>query len=134
MGQEPRQEIPGEAIEAALSRLLASPEFAQSERMCKLLAYLVEATLGGRAGQIKETVIGVDVFGREPGYDPKIDGIVRTEARRLRAKLDEYYGGSGRQETLHIDLPKGAYVPFFVGTAPAPPGGLARSAGPKIWP
>ena len=93
---------------------------------------------GHDAGQIKETVIGVDVFGRGPGYDPKVDGIVRTEARRLRLKLEEYYGGSGRQETLRIDLPKGAYVPFFLQTATAPAGGAARPAGPamkpKIWP
>src|ERR1017187_675766 len=131
MGQETPQRIRGETIRPALARLLESPEFAQSERMRKLLVYLVNSVLGGRSGQIKETVIGVDVFGRDPGYDPKIDGIVRTEARRLRLKLQEYYAGAGQHETVRIDLPKGGYIPVFLETAAAPAAIAERK---RVWP
>jgi Tol biopolymer transport system component len=82
--------------------------------MRKLLAYVAASEIEGRGGQIKETVIGVEVFGRDPGYDPKIDGIVRTEVRRLRQKLLEYYLGSGKDDPVRIELPKGSYVPVFV--------------------
>src|ERR1022692_163236 len=131
MGQGTPQQIRGEAVRPALSRLLGSPEFAQSERMRKLLVYLVDAVLGGRAGHIKETVLGVDVFGRDPGYDPKIDGIVRTEARRLRLKLQEYYAGTGQHETVRIDLPKGGYIPVFLEAAVAPAAIVERK---RVWP
>jgi Tol biopolymer transport system component len=131
MGHATREQIRGEAIRAAVSRLLASPEFAQSERMQRLLQYLIGAVLDGRGGELKETVIGVDVYGRAPGYDPKIDGIVRTEARRLRLKLGEYYGGAGASEPIRIDLPKGGYVPVFEQTAP-PSSAKRRPAWLKI--
>ena len=136
MGQGAPHQIFGDAVRPAVSRLLGSPEFAQSERMRKLLVYLVDAVLGGRAEQIKETVIGVEVFGRDPGYDPKIDGIVRTEARRLRLKMQEYYAGTGQHETLRIDLPKGGYIPVFqepaVQEAAAAPAAIVERK--RVWP
>jgi hypothetical protein len=55
---------------------------------------------------------GVEVFGRKPGYDPKLDGIVRTEAIRLRARLEKYYADDGsRDPVVVIELPKGGYRP-----------------------
>ena len=39
--------------------------------------------------------------------------MVRVEARRLRARLAEYYGGEGRDNPIRIDLPKGSYVVEF---------------------
>jgi Tol biopolymer transport system component len=100
-------------VEAALARLNASPEFASSDQLRRLLAFLVKRTLEGRQDELKESVIGVEVFGRQPGYDPKLDGVVRTEARRLRLKLAQYYETSGRGDSLVFALPKGGYVPEF---------------------
>jgi len=37
----------------------------------------VERQLDGREGELKESVIGLEVFRRKPGYAPKLDGIVR---------------------------------------------------------
>ena len=65
------------------------------------------------ADALKETNVGVDVFGRKPGYDPRLDGVVRTEAIKLRARLKEYYEGEGRNDGVRIDLPKGGYVAAF---------------------
>ncbi|MBL8210203.1 MAG: PD40 domain-containing protein [Bryobacterales bacterium] len=100
-------------VRAALERLLASVEMSQSARMGQFLKFVVEEELAGQGSRLKETVVGVHVFGREPGYDPKADPVVRVEARRLRFKIQEYYQGSGQQEALRIELPKGTYQPRF---------------------
>lgn len=100
-------------IHAAVERICASPEWAQSPRMGQFLRFVTGQTLEGRGAEIKETVVGVHVFGREAGYDPKLDPVVRVEARRLRAKLLEYYAGSGSTDPVRVELPKGTYQPSF---------------------
>jgi len=97
-----------------LERVLASPGFAHNERLSRFLRFVVEKHLAGRPADIKESVIGVEVFRRSPDYDPKQDSIVRTEAARLRARLREYYVGDGKDDEWIIELPKGAYAPVFV--------------------
>lgn len=123
-------ELQAEAVLAHLGRVLASPKFARNERMSRFLRFVVESDLSGRTAALKESVIGVEVFGRKPGYDPQQDAIVRTEAARLRARLAEYYQGEGRTDTIVIDLPKGGYFPRFrqveaaggtIGSKSAPP-------------
>ena len=39
----------------------------------QLLTFVVGSTLKGEADHLKETTIGVSVFGRSPDYDPKAD-------------------------------------------------------------
>lgn len=102
-----------EAILAQLERILQSSVFAQSRRLDRFLRLTVEKTLSGRPDEIKEYLLGVEVFDRGDSYDPRIDPIVRVEARRLRDKLDEYYGNEGRADPIRILLPKGTYVPRF---------------------
>ena len=94
-----------------LERVLSSSCFARSERVSKLLRFLVERQLEGRENELKESVIGVEVFGRRPDYNPKLDSTVRTEAVRLRERLGRYYATEGSQDPLVIELPKGGYVP-----------------------
>src|SRR5262249_44709365 len=81
------------------------------------LRFIVEQHLEGRDGEIKESVLALEVFGRGPNHDPKQDSIVRTEAARLRARLGEYYLGEGKNDALVIELPKGGYSPVFRQTA-----------------
>ena len=76
-------------IRSAVRRVLASPEWSQSARLAQFLRFVVEETLSGAGPLLKETVIGVAVFQRDPAYDPKLDPVVRVEARRLRHKLLE---------------------------------------------
>ena len=74
-----------------------STGFVRNERLSQFLRFVVEQhLLGHDRGTVKESVIGTEVFGRKPGYNPKRDPIVRTEARRLRERLSEYYEGVGR--------------------------------------
>ena len=101
------------AIKAELERVLSSTHFARSERVSKLLRYLVERQLEGKEDQLKESVIGVEVYGRKPDYDTKLDSTVRTEAARIRSRLNRYYANEGSDDRLVIELPKGGYVPHF---------------------
>ncbi|MBS1854518.1 MAG: PD40 domain-containing protein [Acidobacteria bacterium] len=96
-----------------LERILGSREFASAERLGRFLRYVVERTLAGDRDSLKESVIGIEVFDRSPDYDPKSEPIVRTEARRLRARLDEYYQDSSRSPQVRILIPKGSYVGIF---------------------
>lgn len=104
-----------------LRRILASPRFAQSERMARFLRFVTEATLNGDADQLKETLIGVHVFDRDAGYNPKADAIVRVEARRLRALLADYYERYGERDPVRIEVPTGRYVAEFQVAKDAPP-------------
>lgn len=105
---------PEAAKKACLDRILASVEFAQAGKLQRLLRFLAGQALAGERAPVKETIIGVEVFEREPGYDPKIDSVVRTEVRRLRLKLQDYYTGSGSKDVVRIEIPKGAYQVVFV--------------------
>ncbi|MCW5965875.1 MAG: tetratricopeptide repeat protein [Bryobacterales bacterium] len=93
---------------------MASPRFRSSERLCQLLRFTVETALDGRAHQLKESVIAVEVFGREASFDPKLDAIVRVNMAKLRARLAEHYLGAGARDAVRIEYPRGAYVPLFV--------------------
>ena len=108
-------------VQAALERVLASAPFAGGGRAGSLLRYLVERTLDGRGDTLKEYVVGVELFNRGDQFDPRVDTIVRVEVRRLRAKLDEYYGGPGASDPMRIDVPRGAYVPTFTANGHAAP-------------
>jgi TolB-like protein len=116
--------IPPADVTAELERILASKGFATAGRLSRLLRYVVEKTLAGDAGQLKEYVVGVEVFDRDDKYDPRLDSIVRVEAGRLRSRLDEYYNGEGAASPIRISLPRGGYVAQFetreATTAPAP--------------
>jgi len=105
--------LPGEGVSAALENILGGPTFAQTTSLSRLLRYLVEETLAGRADRLKEYTLGVDVFGRGEAFNPKVDTIVRVQARRLRAKLVAYYEREGAADDLFIEVPKGGYVPDF---------------------
>ena len=104
--------------------------FSAAPRLAAFLRFIVEETLQGRGGQIKETTIAVQVFGRPPDFDPRLDSVVRAQATLLRRRLREYYLESPR-EAVVIEIPKGAYVPVF--RLPAAPVGDAAPARPRSW-
>lgn len=100
-------------IQRQLERILSSRLFRSAQTQRKFIRFVVEETLGGRASGLKEVIIGVEAFGRGDSFDPRLDPIVRTEARKLRVRLTRYYETEGRGDPLQIELPKGAYVPVF---------------------
>jgi TolB-like protein len=105
--------IPEEEIRDQLSRILESSMFIQSERLGRFLRFTVETTLAGEAGSVKEYLIGTEVYDRPPSYSPNEDSIVRSEARRLRRKLKEYYESDGQDDPVLIYYRPGSYVPVF---------------------
>ena len=105
--------IPVGEIRAELDLILRSRAFAQSHRIRRFLEFVVEEHLLGQPQRLKEYVIGLEVFDRREAFDPRVDSIVRVEARRLRNKLEEYYRSEGREDAVRILLRKGSYIPFF---------------------
>jgi hypothetical protein len=105
IAMDPRREL--------VERIIGSPSFIKSPRLCSFLRYICDLTLEGRTEEINEVNIGKKLFGRAPNYDPSIDGIVRSHASRLRQRLDQYFGEEGAHETLRLFIPKGGYTPIF---------------------
>src|SRR5580698_6436553 len=101
------------AVREQLKRLLAHSLFTNSKRYPVLLAYTVEQTLLGNAGELKERTIGIEAFGREPSYDVNLDPVVRTTAAEVRKRLIQYYYNPEHAGELLIELPVGSYIPSF---------------------
>lgn len=108
------------AVRAHVDKILASPGFVNSDRLRRLLDFTVQACLNGESSQLKEEVLGREVFDRDAAYDPRTDPIVRIEVRHLRQRLDEYYAGPGRGEPLRVEYSEGAYVPVVHAAETAP--------------
>jgi adenylate cyclase len=109
----PADGVPKTAVCEQLARIVDSPRFISSARLCRFLSHIVNRTIGGDLDSLKEFSIAMEVFERTSEYDPNIDAIVRVEARRLRAKLKEYYEGPGSNDLVLIGLRPGSYVPIF---------------------
>lgn len=103
-----------EEIRAELDRVLASATFVRSKRLGRFLRFTVEQCLDGHHQALKEYLVGVEVFNKLETFDPRIDSIVRVEARRLRSKLERYYQTEGREDHVVIQFRKGSYVPFIL--------------------
>jgi hypothetical protein len=98
---------------ALLKRVVVSEHFVKSPKLVKFLTYICEQVIAGNGAFINEQAVGMEVFGRPPGYDSNDDNIVRAHASRLRQKLEAYFHAEGRAEQLHIVIPRGCYVPTF---------------------
>src|SRR3984957_13575913 len=105
--------IDQQAIREELERVLESPIFEQSDRLARFLRFTVEVTLAGDGATLKEYLIGTEVYDRKPPYHPSVDSIVRSEARRLRNKLRQYYESAGKNDPVFIYYRTGSYVPAF---------------------
>lgn len=110
-----------EAVLEELHRVLSSTEFHSSKRCQGFLRYVVEATLSGRAEDLKERTIGIELFGRPASYEPTTDATVRVKAGEVRKRLQMYYAGAGAHDPIRIDLPAGGYVPEFTANRESEP-------------
>jgi tetratricopeptide (TPR) repeat protein len=119
---------------AALERILASEPFRPSAQLRVFLRYVVETTLRGEADRIRAFTIAVEAFGRDQGFNPQGDPIVRVEAARLRRAIEQYYAGPGADDPVEILVPRGGYVPRFsyrageAESVPAPDAATAATA------
>lgn len=128
---QPFGDHPPTVVDDALERVVASKTFRRSQRHQEFLHHVVRAALDGRHEELKEVVIGIEVFGRDIStYDPRQDPIVRVEAGRVREKLARYYADEGSGDAFEIQLPLGGYLPRLAGRSPgkAPPRNLGSIA------
>lgn len=96
-----------------LDKILASPAFANAERMRRYLKFIVEHALSSPNESLKEIAVGMALYAGNGDFDPRTTAVVRVDATRLRAKLLEYYSSEGAADPIVIDLPKGSYSPVF---------------------
>jgi hypothetical protein len=101
------------SINEQLERILNTPPLVSSPSLSRFLRYVVEETAAGRGGAIKEYTLGLNVFDRGDEFNPRLDPIVRVQARNLRSRLEKYYASQGVDDPIIIELPKGTYVPVF---------------------
>ena len=98
-----------DAILSQLEKVLSSETFVHSPQLCRFLRFIVEQEIAGQSDQLKEYVLGLQVLRKDESFDPRIDTAVRSEARRLRQKLAEYYQTEGKNDPIEIAVPKGSY-------------------------
>jgi len=113
----PLSQTEKDAVRAQLERILADPLFLNSKRYPSFLRHVVVQTLDGRADQLKERTLGIQVFGREADYDTGLDNVVRSTSGEIRRRLAQYYQDPAHESEIRIDLPAGSYIPRF---QPAP--------------
>jgi TolB-like protein len=118
-------------IRAEVDRILQSRGFARNERLSAFLRFVVEQELSGIGDQLKESIIGVEVFGRRADYDVRQDSVVRTEASKLRDRLAKYYATDGANGELIVELPKGGYRPAIRERDQMPLAGLNGAPSPS---
>lgn len=125
----PFSELTSAEVQEELARVLGSELFLKSPQLSRFLRFCVEETLAGQQECLKEQVLGTDVFRRPTPFDPRLDPIVRVEARRLRSKLDQYYAGEGAADPVIISFQRGDYTPRFIrATTSDGPAPAAKSA------
>ncbi len=138
MGQHTSSEAISHAdavrIREALVDVLQSAPFRTTNQCQSLLRYMVEHTLAGENDLLRERVIGNQVFGRRPDYEPSDDPVVRARAAEVRKRLAQYY--QDRADSLvRIDIPSGSYRAVFQWKTaqPAAPAIARRSLGSFRW-
>jgi adenylate cyclase len=120
-----------DAVISQLDKILGSSTFVRSKRLGRFLRFTVEQCLEGRQGALKEYLVGVEVFNKMETFDPRIDSIVRVEARRLRSKLEKYYQTEGRDDKIIVQFRKGSYVPQILSREQLNTLGVLDGSGPR---
>ena len=123
-------------IRDELEKIVGSRAFRDRETLRNLLEYLVDRTLDGTADNLKEYVIGVDVFGKPAGYDPQTDASVRVQIGKLRRNSKSIIS----TEHSRLGSDSASKAPFHSfhgapngnrGAAAKPCAGPSRGVGPR---
>src|SRR5690242_15671500 len=125
-----------DAVRAEIGRLLESPAFRTSKRCREFLEYIVEHTMNGSSGALKERSLGVALFQLPQDFDTGQHTIVRVTANEVRKKLAQHYlAENGYSHAVRIDLPPGSYSVEFRWESPPtdtiPPAIAATGAQPE---
>ena len=74
--------VSADEVRIQLDRILQSQVFSRSRRQTVFLSFVVTAALEGREEELKEFVLGVEVFEKDASFDPGTDSIVRVAVER----------------------------------------------------
>ena len=107
-------DIAPDTIQPQLEKILSNSEFLASKVLSRFLRYVVEQTIDGQSGGIKQYTVAVEALGYGADFDPQSNPIVRINARKLRRALDRYYLNQDIEDPVRIDIPKGNYIPVFL--------------------
>jgi len=99
-------------------QIVTSRAFNRSRRSCEFLQHVIDKTLAGELDELKERVIGVQLFGRNPSYDTGEDAIVRVTATDVRRRLKRFYDGT--ETNIRLGLPPGSYIVELIEQASLP--------------
>lgn len=109
------------AVYEQAERILAHPLFQNSKRISRLLKFIVKHTVEGQHADLKERIIGIELFDRAPDFDSGADSSVRVAANQLRKRLTQYYAQAEHQGELRIEIPVGSYIAEFRAPEQNPP-------------
>src|SRR5436305_4802153 len=102
------------AVRAELNHLLESAAFRTSKRCREFLEHIVEHTISGPTGALKERSIGIDLFQLPRDFDTGQHTIVRVTANEVRKRLARHYlAENGARHAVRIELPPGSYSAEF---------------------
>lgn len=114
IGKIPTIELRDQLVRAELNRVLESQAFRTSKRCSEFLGYVVDQTLNGPSGNLKERLIGVELFQLPPDFDTGQHTIVRVTANEVRKRLAQHYvSENGSPHIVTIHLPPGSYSAEF---------------------
>jgi Malectin domain len=99
--------------EELVRRVASSVTFEKSPRLRAFFLHVCRCARENKSEEATEPQIAIYVYGRQPGYNPNEDNIVRSQARVLRMKLEHHFANEGKDEPVIITIPKGQYLPVF---------------------
>jgi hypothetical protein len=118
------------AVRQQLERLLATPLFNSSKRYPSFLKFVVSRSLAGQMNQLKERILGIEIFGRPADYDTHTDPIVRVTAAEIRKRIEQYYQDPKHSQEIRLFLPAGSYAPQF--SWPGRPAGVSTVTSKEV--
>lgn len=102
-----------QAVQQALDQVLSSSFFRHTQQCQTLLRYIIKHSQSGEDHLLRERVIGSEVFGRRPDYEPGDDPVVRLRAAELRKRLAQFYQSTSDAGAVRIEIPAGSYKAYF---------------------
>jgi hypothetical protein len=121
--------IESNLVREELHRIVTSRHFRTSRRGKEFLQYVVDQKISGNGDLLKERLIGVHVFGRNPDYATGEDPVVRVQAGDVRRRLESYHADPEVQSDILIQIPLGSYAPVFLLKRAVPAGEVWHGTG-----
>lgn len=91
-------------------RIFAYEPIRKSEKLKKLLDFLLQHLKASDGSHIDQYRIAFDCFGMDSSFDAMQSALVRVHLSKLRKVLLAYAEGPGKGESFKIVLPKGSYA------------------------